>query len=291
MARYTTQLGEFVPGRPRWWQWPTILSLDAPAVAVVWQAMLARVAGAGLGPHHRLLLGTSVWLAYSADRWIEGWRLSPETVRTQRHYFFIRWRWPTFGCWLVILAGSIALAVNRFTAREWLASASLLVPTLLYLLSHQLLHRHHPWRVPKEVCVALILAGGAVVYPAALAADGWPRLLAAPTIVFILLCLTNCVLISEWEREVDRDHRQTSLALQLSHARLIARSLPGALVVLGVTLAEISAGAARTAAGCAAASAGLLAILTVVQPRIGWERARVLADAALLTPLLALLRF
>ena len=35
----------FVPGKPHWWQWPTILSLDAPAVALLWQWQLARVAG------------------------------------------------------------------------------------------------------------------------------------------------------------------------------------------------------------------------------------------------------
>ncbi|OYU99857.1 MAG: hypothetical protein CFE26_24910, partial [Verrucomicrobiales bacterium VVV1] len=238
MPRYTTQLGEFVPGRPRWWQWPTILSLDAPIVAVVWQDMLARVAGVALDPHHRLLLGASVWLAYSADRWIEGWRLTVATVRTQRHYFFIRWRWPAFACWLAILTGGVAVAADRFSPREWSVSAAMMVPTLLYLLSHQLLHRDHPWRGPNEVCVALILAGGAAVYPAALAEAGRWRLLGAPTIAFVLLCLTNCLLISEWEREVDHNHRQTSLALQLSHARLLARSLPGALVVLGVTLAE-----------------------------------------------------
>ena len=37
----------FVPGRPHWWQWLTILSLDAPVVAVLWQWLLARVAGIG----------------------------------------------------------------------------------------------------------------------------------------------------------------------------------------------------------------------------------------------------
>ncbi len=82
----------FTPGRPHWWQWPTVLSLDAPAIALVWQALLARVVQVTLGWPEAFVLGCSVWLAYAADRWIEGWRLDPAQIRTQRHYFYQRWR-------------------------------------------------------------------------------------------------------------------------------------------------------------------------------------------------------
>jgi len=30
---------------PHWWQWPTVLSLDAPAVAVLWQWEIAQASG------------------------------------------------------------------------------------------------------------------------------------------------------------------------------------------------------------------------------------------------------
>ncbi|HEY4988495.1 MAG TPA: hypothetical protein VII09_01740, partial [Opitutaceae bacterium] len=73
--------------RPRWWLWPTILSLDAPAVVLLWQGLLAKSASVGLAAPERLVLGASVWLAYSADRWIEGWRLGPESIRTHRLRF------------------------------------------------------------------------------------------------------------------------------------------------------------------------------------------------------------
>jgi len=62
MVQQTTKQIESVPGRPWWWQWPTILALDAPAVAVTWQCMLARVASVALRPYHVVLLGISVWL-------------------------------------------------------------------------------------------------------------------------------------------------------------------------------------------------------------------------------------
>jgi hypothetical protein len=276
----------FVPGQPKWWQWPTILSLDAPAVALAWQGLFAAVAGVRLEPHHRWLLGLSVWLAYAADRWIEGWRLDAGTVRTQRHYFFMRWRWPAFVVWVAVLAGGVTLAIVSFTVIEWAGSLGLLAVTLPYLLSHQLLHRDHPWRVPKEFCVAAIIATGAALYPALLAHERW-LVLVAPGLLLVLLGLANCLLISDWEREVDTRHRQTSLALQYAHTRQIARWLPGGIALLGGILWFTHGGAARQAGWCATASALLLLELARMQPRLGREAARVLADVVLLTPLIA----
>jgi hypothetical protein len=278
---------EFVPGRPRWWQWPTILALDAPAVALAWQSMLARVAGVTLRPHHVVLLGISVWLAYSADRWIEGWRLTIETVRTQRHYFFRCRRWPAFAVWIALLVAGVSLALGRLSMREWMASLGMLLPTLLYLLSHQLIHRGSRWRVPKEICVAVIMAFGAALYPATIATV---RLyfLTAPTALFMLLCLANCMLISEWEREVDLQHGQTSLVLRFTHARVVAGSLPYGIFILSVGMVALSSGSMRIAALCGTASAAALAALDFLQPSIGRERARLLADVALLTPLVTL---
>jgi hypothetical protein len=278
--------GESIPGRPRWWQWPTILALDAPAVALAWQSMFARVAGVTTRPYQVALLGISVWLAYSADRWIEGWRLTIETVRTQRHYFFLRRRWPAFAVWIAIFIGGVGLALSRLSTREWTASLGVLLPTLLYLLSHQLFHRGHPWRVPKEICVAVIMALGAALYPATLGTDSL-HLIAPTTALFMLLCLANCMLISDWEREVDLQHGQTSLVLRFSHARTIAGSLPYGIFVLCAGTVALSGGFTRIAALCGAASAASLAALDYVQPRIGRERSRLLADVALLTPLVA----
>lgn len=274
-------------GRPEWWLWPTILSLDAPAVALAWQSLLALVVGVRLAAHHIVLLGLSVWLAYAADRWIEGWRLTPQTVRTQRHAFFLRWRWPTFAVWLTILLGAVGLAVARLNLREWVASLGLLAATLVYLLSHQLLHRHHPWRVPKEVCVAVIIALGAALYPATLASERLVHL-AGPVLLFLLLSLANCLLISVWEWEVDIQHGQTSLALSYSQTQVIARWLPSGIALLGLGLALTHNGAIRNAATCGVFSAVLLAGLARAQPQLGREHSRVLADVVLLTPLIGL---
>jgi hypothetical protein len=269
-------------GPPRWWQWLTVLSLDAPAVALLWQGELARSFDIPLGIAPIFVLGASVWLAYAADRWIEGWRLAPDCVRTQRHHFYRRWRWPIALFWLAVLAADFWEASVGFSRREFEAGWLLLGPVGAYLLSHQLIHRHHPWRLPKEVCVAALLGAGVALF--LVASPHAAASLAAPLALFMLLCFANCALISVWEHAVDRSHGQTSFALQFQRGARISRALPWAIAAGSVAFWFVAPAAAHPLALCAAASAVLLGVVDRLQSRLGWELARVLADLALMTP-------
>jgi hypothetical protein len=277
-----------VASRPRWWLWPTILSLDAPAVVVLWQAMIARSASVGTSAAEAAVLGGSVWLAYAADRWIEGWRLVPDSIRTHRHRFYQRRRWPIFALWLAVLAADLAAAIRGLSAAAFRGGALLLVPVAAYLLSHQLVHRKTRWRAPKEVCVALLLGGGATVFAASRPGADLPAA-AVPLILFVLLCFSNCALISVWENEVDRSHGQTSLALQFGRAAAVSHALPWLIVALSAAVGLAGVPHARPAAVCAAASGLLLGLVDLAERRIGWVAARVLADVALMTPVAGLL--
>lgn len=284
------RLKTFVSGRPYLWQWPTVLSLDAPAVALSWQWLLARPARVTLGWPHAVVLGSSVWLAYAADRWIEGWRLAPGGARTQRHHFYQQWRWPVAVLWLLVLAVDLFTACTALTRREFVAGLLLLAPVLAYLLSHQFIHRHHAWRAPKEICVAVLLAGGVALFPLAQPAAAFPPV-AAPLALFALLCFANCALISVWEHEIDGSHGQTSLSRQFRRGAAFSRALPWLLAVLAVLLGATETGSPRLAAGCAASSSVILGLIDRLEPRLGWQLARVLADVALLTPLVPMLVF
>jgi hypothetical protein len=267
----------------RWWLWPTVLSLDAPAVTLVWQSMTAAVGAVALDGPAAVVLGSSVWLAYVADRWIEGWRLTPVSVRTVRHAFYQRHRWVVLVVWLIALGLDVAVAARHLSWRELQAGCVLLVPVIAYLLSHQLVHRHHPWRVPKEGLVALLLTAGVGLFPLARGnashAGVWLVLL-----LFALLCFTNCALISMWEHDVDRSHGQTSLAMTQASSAWIRR-VPWLAFLVAAAVGVGTTGELRIVAACAAASAVLLVLIDTGQRRIGIRRARVLADVALLTPL------
>lgn len=276
-----------VADKARWWLWPTILSLDAPAVVVPWQWLIARCASARAGIPEMAVLGSSVWLAYTADRWIEGWRLVPENIGTHRHRFHQEWRWPIAAAWAAVLGADVAVAVRGLPPREFMAGALILIPVAAYLLSHQLIHRNSRWRAPKELCVALLLGAGAAVFAVGQPGASLPRM-AAPLGLFMLLCFSNCTLISVWEHEVDRIHGQTSLALQFAGIAAFGRMLPWLVSIVGAA-AWLAAGRG-TAAACAAASGALLGLVGMAEGRIGRIPARVLADVALMTPLLALLQ-
>ena len=281
------------PWASAWWQWPTVLSLDAPVVAVLWQWEIARSAGVDLRAPRPFVLGASVWLAYAADRWIEGCRLEPGRIQTERHAFYHHWRLPVAWAWAAILAADVGAALAGLGRGEITLGLVLLAAVAAYLFSHQLLHRHHRLRVPKEACVGLLLAGGAVLFPAA-APAARPGALATPALLFATLGFANCALISTWERQVDRSHGQGSLALEFGAGARVARVLPWAIgglalmalagggTVPGPRTAD--AGARAPVLACAAASGLLLGAVDLLEPRLGRRLARVLADLALMTP-------
>jgi hypothetical protein len=275
--------GKIEIGPIQWWQWPTVLSLDAPAVALLWQAELSRAAGVTLPGTPVIVLGSSVWLAYVADRWIEGWRLAPDSVRTQRHRFYRRWRWPTAALWVAVLSADLVAALTGLSRPGLAAGLALLVAVATYLLSHQLVHRNRSWRVPKEICVAGLLCAGVALFPAVRPEADLPGL-TVPAALFALLCFANCALISTWEHAVDRSHGQTSFSLQFRHGARISRTLPWMAAGVAMAVAAAAGGPVRIAALCACSGGGLLGIVDLFQERLGWRLARILGDVALMTP-------
>jgi hypothetical protein len=289
--KYIVQVASVQPSvaaSPRWWLWPTILSLDAPAVVLLWQWLLSRSASVAPGAAEAIVLGTSVWLAYAADRWIEGWRLVPEAIRTHRHRFYQRRRWPTAAAWLAVLAVDLSAAFRGLTRAELLAGSLMLPAVAAYLFLHQLVHRDRRWRPPKEACVALLLGWGAAVLVAS-RPGAQIRAMGAPLALFVLLCFSNCALISLWEDEIDRSHGQTSLVLQFGGAAAFARLLPWAISIASAGAWIGAGGAAGAAAPCGAASGALLGLVDLAERRTGHVLSRVLADVALMTPAVPLL--
>jgi hypothetical protein len=234
------------------------------------------------------LLGLGVWLVYAADRWIEGWRLTPDIVQTPRHLFYMRYRWLVFVVAMVASVVIAVVAVDHLGNAELKASFILLIPTTLYLFSHQLLHRHHPLRLPKEMCIGIIFALGCAFASAVHAPDRF-RMLYVPVLLFGLLCFANCALISVWEMEVDARHGQTSLALQFKGVTGLIRLLPWLIAIAGVAVFLLGASTVRSAAICTVLSGALMGMIDLIQPSIGRMVARVTVDLALMTPALFML--
>jgi hypothetical protein len=259
-----------------------LLSLDAPTVAVLWFLLAARCAHLHLHAADAAALGLGTWMFYAIDRMLDA-RLGAMHQQEERHRFH----------------GS-----NQSTFLVALVCA---VPVLLTLLAHmepQLLHAYLELgvmltgyfaavhtrvlarQIPKELAVGVLFAA-AIFMPEMLAGAVRTSLLTA--VCFGGLCWLNCTAIykrehGEREHADMRDaHRSTRFAVR--HATLLLT----AIAVAGVIL-SFSGGMAHALAYSVALSTLAMAALQRAQQRMGRLSYRIAADAALLTPVLFLLR-
>ncbi|MEZ5303423.1 MAG: hypothetical protein R3F11_22700 [Verrucomicrobiales bacterium] len=124
------------PPPSRWrrvWLWPHLMCLDAPAVALGWQALFAEALRVKLFWPLHLGLGLAVWVIYAADRVIDAFK-ADEIEQTARHGFARQ-----SGGWLIALilaaaAGAAYLGL-WYVPEDLAGNASLLgAGSVLYLL-------------------------------------------------------------------------------------------------------------------------------------------------------------
>ncbi len=276
-----------------------LCSLDAPLIAVVWAIALQRLAGARVHAAEMLVLALGTWIVYVLDRVLDGagyGQVGPGPVRVEellreplreRHYFHLRHR----RILLRLCCGAAAvLAMLCLRVPQRLVAFYLLlgIPVSLYgLLVHRRLlgpGRAGASRVSrgKEAAVAALFTA-AVAGPALIGAQpaGLPALLPA-CLLLALLCWINCALINYAEAAAPtrrRRERLIGLAVALAFASATA---------CGWALGSGSDARALPAAAAVLLSCLLLLLLLGVRhtPAL---RVRILADLALLTPLLFLI--
>ena len=243
-----------------WWLWPNLLSLDAPAVAVVWQLFLAAEANVAVPAAAAVVLGLVVWGVYLTDRAFDAAR---GCAGSDRHRFAAQF--PTtqaaIGGAAVLVAGAIAFAA---LPREYLeAGSAVAAGTAAYLAA---VHAGRRALGPgaKELSVGVVFAVGSAI---PLVAGRVPVEVWLPAVVaFAGLCWLNCALIALWEEPA---------------------AVPPlwAVVAAGITILAAAAAPWNVAIAVALGAAALGAI-HVGRSAVSVRAARVLADVALLSPLL-----
>jgi len=63
------------------------LAIDTVAAVIVWMLLASRLMGAEADPLTLTLVGAGIWLVYTADRWLDSFPGSTETVQAARHQF------------------------------------------------------------------------------------------------------------------------------------------------------------------------------------------------------------
>ena len=291
------------PPATRAWLWPNLLSLDAPIVAVLWQALFLRCFHATFDRLAAGLLVLSVWLIYAADRWLDVWkkpaknrdrypisnptlladqdgeremivlsRVSTETAREPARHRFYRRHWRRMlPAWIAVFAMAAWLAWTRLPAVLFERGIALLAAIGVYFAFVHFVP--WPWW-PKEFAVGILFAMGT-----SLAAWGHVRspVDIATIVLFCALCWINCAAIEVWEQRADWEQRCVSEW----PVRLAA-------IAVGLVALIFLYDQRPILSGAETASAFAFVALDRARHRLSPEALRVLADIALLTPALFL---
>jgi hypothetical protein len=250
----------------RVWLWPNLLSLDAPAVALLWQILFARCFHARVRLLPSLLLVLAVWLIYAADRALDVWRggaFAGASLRPRHEFYRRHWR-ALLPLWILALAAGSALAWTRLNPELLYSGLALGAAVALYFA---LLHVG-VFQNTKEGAVAVLFALGATL-------SAWPNVRTAADVeaivLFSCLCWINCVAIEHWESAGGTKWPIAAAAgcVAIAATLLLFSSRP----ILG---------------GAVVASALCFVLLDCARTRLSPDALRVLADVALLSPLFML---
>ena len=247
-----------------WWLWPNVLALDAPVVAVVWQRFLTGVAGSPVPLGATVALGLIVWGVYLGDRALDAMR---GANASDRHRFAARHATALVRVSAAALLAGAAVAVLTLPVRYLCAGALVAAGTGAYLVAVHAARGAALKGAAKVVLVGAMFAAG-VAIPLAAAGTVPVRDWLPGCAAFAGLCALNCALIARWEDGPAAPPAWLALAT--------------ATVAVGFALA-----APVEVAGAVFASAVALAALHIARPVGSTRAARVLADVALLSPVVA----
>lgn len=277
-----------------------VLSLDAVAVAVVWQHAVGQALHAAPSAFERAALALAVWCVYLLDRQLDARKL--DRSATLRHRLHRR---NAAGITALSLCGVAALAflATRLPPPLLLRGGTVAALTATYLFVVQRFPRLLAGGA-KELCVGVVFAAGCVLQ------IPWrtPHLFVVTATMAALFSL-NCLLISAWERRYEQGVRTTgdaSCGMGVSPLRRepcettspttgetpVPREslLRAATLVLAATatLTALLLGYPFRPAilNCASLAALLLGALDLLARRKYSTTIRIAADLVLLTPLL-----
>ena len=241
------------------WLWMNLLSLDAPLVALAWQDLLARCYGTHLLPAGRTVLGLTVWAIYIADRLMDV--RGAATAEEGRHHRFYR---EHNQVWRAMLA--VVVLLDVLCTLLWLRPIVLVDGlavaggSIVYLVVFT--GRGSRWVFLKKTAAAMLFSSGVFLVSAVNTPAGIHSLV-KPWVAFTVLCGANLILIDLWKRR-----------------RSVERM---SVVVLACGIFCMGSGRLDLALSL---SFLLLAGIAYWGGRLSIEGRRVLADAALFTPLL-----
>ena len=107
------------------------LSLDAPLVVLSWQEVISIDLNINPTPSQKVVLVLAIWLAYSADRYLECYGERSGVKLESRHTFFLRNQKSFLMIWVIILLFSVFLSMNAFSSLQIVTGWGLVVLAII----------------------------------------------------------------------------------------------------------------------------------------------------------------
>ncbi len=264
--------------------WLTVLSLDAPAVAALWQLLFARSFHVQLAWSVTVLLALVVWLIYVADRLLDALKAPAQGAEATRHIFYRRHLWAFLFPLCIGFLLAAWMALTRLDLETFGDGVIILLAVGAYLLAVHLVSPEREW-LPKEMLVGVLFALG-TCFPVWEHMTNDTTTIAAPFLLFMGLCWMNCAAIEheEWKRLRGRRFGKphTWTIWMGRHFGLLS------FVIAAVAVGLILAGVGRSHWQLLAAeslSALAFALIRYKEESLTIDQFRVLVDIALFTPL------
>ena len=275
------------------WLWPNLLSLDAPLVAVAWLFIFAKTWRLNSHPWTAyLVLGLAVWVIYVADRLLDAATRKNDPARCEeRHHFHWRHR-------KKFMAGAGAatlLALGLTLTTLPIALFIYIFAGLVLVVSFFALSLFSSQGGNEISYLKNIIGGMAFAYGTSMMAHVYQPSMGGPMelfksrefVCFAILCILNICAIDLWE------HSNRSPDPEVKAADELALTLP--LTLLGAASLVFAVQDhdfyTRPFFYATLTGAALLQILNRTKSRFSMMSLRVLADAALMVPLLVFYGF
>jgi hypothetical protein len=270
------------------WLYPNLLSLDAPLVAVAWLHVFAKTWRLGYHPWEAYVsLGLAVWVIYVADRLLDVSMAGGDAaILEARHAFHRKHRGAFRIGVMTALACAVALVVIRMPMAIYihLLLGGVLVAGFFGL---SMLSSQEASEVPilKNSMAGLTFAFGTAMTAHVYRYEfGLDELLTSREFVcFAVLCVLNISAIDLWE------HAARASDVEVKASDELSLTLPLTLLgvaSLGFALQDVSS---RPFFYAILTGAALLYILNRRRAVFSMDALRVLADVALLIPVLVFL--
>ena len=280
------------PERYPLWMWWNLLSLDAPTIVCLWALLFMQQFHLPFQPWEIAALTFAVWIIYVSDRLLDGLCTPLLAAHSDRHKFYLRHgRAIVFVLPPVILAAGLLILIELGSQTRF-AGLVMSASVMLYFLGIHGVSDHINQWFPKEIAAGGIFAAGAAI-PAWIHASGLRHSFIPEVLLFAGLCALNCLSIECWEhnRRERKWEKRPYWLVQLVDTRI--EIIAATLILCACGLLFFTSRDGISPAVAEAAIISLLCLIAVERRsnNLSPQALRILADAALLSPALFLLRW